>query len=154
MTGSEPYGRPSSGLCCDKLIAALGLPATVTTPGPLSVREMLRALRCAGARPELAVCQSLEDLALYSEDDAILIALVDAGVLWAWRAAQSPGVANHAVVLRVVHRDEADEAVTGALVEDPAQPAATVLMDARTLIDAWLRPGGLLIVTHGADIRR
>lgn len=98
------------------------------------------------ARPERA--ESLEELAARLEEGRGVIVAVNSAAIWNQAGYSNSRRPDHAVVPIGVARDPASGETQGFFVNDSAMPKAARFIQASDMADAWLRAGGLCVVTN------
>lgn len=143
---------PASTACLAMILAAWQTPRRSSPsepPAACAVADFEDAIRAAGGHATGEQGESLEDLAQQIESGRWVVLLVNAGAAWGEPRAVDHQAANHACLVASVARDVRSGEVLGAFIRDPVRPRSQFLAADR-LVEAWLVPGGAMIVVQGS----
>lgn len=166
--GDNPFGfLGTCGLCsCECILRQFGIEVTEadvvehaidhgechisddpTACGGTTVGDQVAILGDYGVPAHYELGGSLEDLAASLEQGRGVIIEANAGVLWDDVNAYDNGQINHAVVATGVARDPSTGEIQGFYVNDSGTGEAGRFVDAATMREAWMDPGGVSVVT-------
>ncbi len=169
--GDNPYGM--KGTCgivsCEDVLRRFGINVTegtlagyalrhdlcTVTPGRpelsggTSAKDQERILRDHGVPARAVSGGTLERLAEQVGTGHGVIAEVNAGVLWNNVRHLGDGSSNHAITVTGVARDPASGKVLGFYINDSGRGDAGRFVDAAVMQQAWVKAGGMCVVTDG-----
>ncbi|MGH2458746.1 MAG: C39 family peptidase [Chloroflexota bacterium] len=113
--------------------------------GETSPMQQAEILNDYGLQAQTETNGTLDTLASQVQSGDQVILSVNAGVLWNESQYYGNGDYNHAVTVTGVVRDTQTNQVIGFVVNDSGQ-GKTELVDANTMQQAWVNPGGVAVV--------